>query len=117
MKVHMPKKPYNSQQQSDWKQYQPQKQKTKVTVRDGIISNSLSSCFSLAHLNVRSLVNKLDQLKIILSKAPFDILCLNETFCDGSISDEEIKLPGYEIIRKDIETAMVVEWQCIFVVI
>ena len=29
------------------------------------------------------------------------LLCLNETFCDGTISDGEIVLPGYSIVRKD----------------
>ena len=36
-----------------------------------------------------------------MSKNPFDIICLNETFCDGSIADNEISLPSYSIVRKD----------------
>ena len=36
-----------------------------------------------------------------MSRNPFDIICLNETFCDGSITDSEITLPNYSIVRKD----------------
>ena len=36
-----------------------------------------------------------------MSKNPFDIICLNETFCDDSIADNEISLPDYSIERKD----------------
>ena len=46
-------------------------------------------------------MNKLDQFRILLSKKPFDVICVNETFCDGSISDSEINLPDYSIIRRD----------------
>ena len=46
-------------------------------------------------------MNKLDHLKILMSKNPFDIICLNETFCDDSIADNEISLPDYSIERKD----------------
>ena len=36
-----------------------------------------------------------------MPKNPFDIICLNETFCDDSIADNEISLPNYSIERKD----------------
>ena len=36
-----------------------------------------------------------------MSKNPFDIICLNETFCDSSVSDEELSLPEYTIVRRD----------------
>ena len=46
-------------------------------------------------------MNKLDHFKILMSKNPFDIICLNETFCDASITDNEIDLPDYSIVRRD----------------
>ena len=36
-----------------------------------------------------------------MSRNPFNTICLNETFCDGSITDNEITLPNYSIARKD----------------
>ena len=71
------------------------------TLIDGIIHNKTKCGFSFAHLNVRSIMNKLDHLRILMSKKPFDVICLNETFCDSSISDSEINLPDYSIVRRD----------------
>ena len=36
-----------------------------------------------------------------MSKKTFDVICLNETFCDSSIADCEINLPEYSIVRRD----------------
>ena len=81
---------------------QPTEQGSKVNLTNGIIHNhQCVGFFSFAHLHVRSIMNKLDHLKILMSKNPFDIICLNETFCDDSIADNEISLPDYSIERKD----------------
>ena len=72
-----------------------------VNLIDGIIHNQTKCGFSFAHLNIRSIVNKFDQFRILLSKKPFDVICVNETFCDSSISDSEINLPDYSIVRRD----------------
>ena len=72
-----------------------------VNLIDGIIHNQTKCGFSFAHLNIRSIVNKFDQFRILLSKKPFDVICVNETFCDISISDSEINLPDYSIVRRD----------------
>jgi exonuclease III len=37
----------------------------------------------------------------MLTNYPFDILAINETKLDSSISDSEIYIHGYTIIRKD----------------
>ncbi|XP_038047487.1 uncharacterized protein LOC119721478 [Patiria miniata] len=42
------------------------------------------------HLNIHSLVSKIDELRLLLKHRPFDVICLNETLCDSSISDEEL---------------------------
>ena len=57
--------------------------------------------FKIAHLNVRSLIKHIDELKIYLDKQQFDIISLNETMLDLSVPNHEIKLNGYEIVRKD----------------
>lgn len=58
---------------------------------------------SIAHLNVRSLFGKLDELKLLLSTNAknFDILTLSESWLNASISEAEIQIPGYSCIRKD----------------
>ena len=42
-----------------------------------------------------------DEIRIMLTKYPFDILGINETKLDSSILDSEINIDGYIIIRKD----------------
>ena len=46
-------------------------------------------------------MSKLDFLKILLFQEKFDILCLNETKMDKSVSDSEIIIPGYLLYRQD----------------
>ncbi len=38
---------------------------------------------------------------MILEKNPLDVLAINESKIDDSISDNEIKIPGYALCRKD----------------
>ena len=56
---------------------------------------------TMANLNINSLVRNIDQLRIFMSSTNIDILCINETKCDSSISDHEVCLPGFELVRKD----------------
>ena len=42
-----------------------------------------------------------DELLTYMQDKPFDILTLNETRLDNSISDSEVKIPGYGIVRRD----------------
>ena len=48
-------------------------------------------------------VGHIDELRIFMSSTQIliDILCINETKCDSTISDYEICLPGFELIRRD----------------
>ncbi len=43
----------------------------------------------------------LDELKLFMKEISFDILCINETRLDNTINDNIIKIPGYDIIRRD----------------
>jgi hypothetical protein len=42
-----------------------------------------------------------NEVGIYLEEQYFDIISLNETMLDSSISDHEIKINGYDIVRKD----------------
>jgi exonuclease III len=58
----------------------------------------------IAHLNVHSLLGKLDELKLLITSnnsKSFDVLTLSETWLNTSISDAEIHISGYTCIRKD----------------
>ena len=55
----------------------------------------------LAHLNVRSLVNKIDDVRSLVDKNPFDIFTVSESWLNSSISDCEISFSGYTLVRED----------------
>ncbi|WP_143217082.1 endonuclease/exonuclease/phosphatase family protein, partial [Acinetobacter baumannii] len=55
----------------------------------------------LAHLNVRSIFHKLDELQLIMENKPFDILTISETWLSDNIPTNEINIPGYKTQRKD----------------
>jgi len=51
----------------------------------------------------RGLPKHSDELRVLLSDNPLDILSINETRLDDSVSDDEVYIPGYDIIRCDRE--------------
>ncbi len=61
-----------------------------------------SKGFRIASLtDVNSLLKHIDEIRVILEKNPLDVLAINESKIDDSISDNEIKIPGYALCRKD----------------
>ena len=59
--------------------------------------------FKLASLNITSLPKHIDELRVLHSDNPLDILSINETTLDDSVSDHEVYIPVYDIIRRDRE--------------
>ena len=55
----------------------------------------------IVHLNVSRLVNKLDGVRELMSTYIFDVLALSETWPSPKISDCEVTIPGYSVVRKD----------------
>ena len=53
------------------------------------------------HINIRSLRNKMDELRLFCDKFKPHVLSLNETWLDDSFSDVELSLPGYQLMRRD----------------
>ena len=43
----------------------------------------------------------MDELKLLLSNDPFDIVAISETHCDSTVTDTDILLDNYCLIRKD----------------
>lgn len=50
---------------------------------------------------MRSLFHKVDQISSFIKRNNFSILAINETWLDESISDNEISIHGYDILRCD----------------
>ena len=55
----------------------------------------------MIHLNVRSLLPKLEELKFYLTNKKIQVFSVNETWLDSSIADNEIAIPGFNIFRRD----------------
>lgn len=57
--------------------------------------------FNIAHLNVRGMVSKIDEVKTLLSQCQFKVLCLSETFLKENIPNSYFDIQGYEVVRED----------------
>ena len=57
----------------------------------------------IGHLNINSAVNKLTDIASVLHNSgnPFHIFGLSEARLSDIVSDNDINIPGYNIIRKD----------------
>ena len=55
----------------------------------------------MANLNINSLLKHIDELQVIIAEMTGQILSINETKIDNSVPDNEIRISGYNIIRKD----------------
>ena len=51
--------------------------------------------------NVRSVVNKLDDLTVVLKQNNVDIACLTETWLNDNVPNEVLSIPGYNAFRND----------------
>ena len=57
--------------------------------------------FKIAHLNVRSIVKKIDQLRVLLHDSSVDIITFSETWLKPHIHSDILKLEGYDLYRDD----------------
>ena len=55
----------------------------------------------MASLNINSLLAHIDDLRVLVYDSNIDVLTINETKLDPSVSDNDIHIPGYEVVRKD----------------
>lgn len=55
----------------------------------------------LLHLNVRSLLPKITEVRHLSKGGKVGILCFTETWLDDSVKDAEIELENYVIVRRD----------------
>ena len=69
--------------------------------------NSLDNSSSnprIAHINVRSLRNKLDEIKILLKVCRLDVLSITESHLDEKIANQQLNIENYKLARRDRET-------------
>ena len=62
--------------------------------------NPFGRGFVLAALTINSLLAHLGEVKFFVLNSKIDVLAINETKIDSSVNDNEIHLPGFEVVRK-----------------
>ena len=55
----------------------------------------------MASLNINSLLAHIVEFRVFMNESDIDIISINETKLDSTINDNEVYIPGYEIVRKD----------------
>ena len=55
----------------------------------------------IAHLNVRGILNKIGEIRLLLLDSKLDVLAITETHLKGDINSSEISVDGYKIARCD----------------
>ena len=55
----------------------------------------------IEHLNIRSLLKKIDENKILIHQNSFDILAISETWLLDKIPNELVNIPCFNVYRKD----------------
>ena len=62
-----------------------------------------SSNLLIAYLNINTLQNKIDTLRVITKNFPLDILCVDETKLGDNFPDHQFKIDGYQFppFRRD----------------
>ena len=55
----------------------------------------------IAHLNIDSVQNKLDDLKLLKRELKSQVIFLSETKIDSSYKDDQFSMRGYNMFRKD----------------
>ena len=62
---------------------------------------NIDRSFSSGHINVRSLLPKIQEVHSLLEENEFDILAVTETWLGPTITDEDVEIDGYKIYRRD----------------
>ena len=65
------------------------------------IPKKLKSNIKIGHLNIRSIVNKITELENIIKTNSFDIFCITESWLNDYVSDNDVNIDGYVLLRRD----------------
>ena len=55
----------------------------------------------IVYYNARSLLSKIDELRLVYEAMKPDVICVVETWLDNDIVDNELILPNCQLFRKD----------------
>ena len=66
-----------------------------------VASVSKARGFKIMSLNIYTLLKHLDELRILVDQEMPHVIGINETKIDSSISDTDIQIEGYRVVRRD----------------
>ncbi|CAB3992982.1 Hypothetical predicted protein, partial [Paramuricea clavata] len=58
---------------------------------------------NIAHINIRNLRHKVDEVRLLLQICHLEILAITETHLDSKISNQQLEVENYKIFRRDRE--------------
>ena len=64
----------------------------------------------VGHINVNGIINKLNEVHVLLNEVKWDILGITETHLTASTPDNLLRIPGYDFVRKDRSTELDAVW-------
>ena len=73
----------------------------KVTAHSLQTTSKSMSNFHLLYFNARSVLSKLDELRVLCCSYNYHVICIVETWLCSDICNFEISIPGYVVYRKD----------------
>ena len=57
--------------------------------------------FKICHLNIRSILPKIDDIRILMKESNIDVIAFTETWLSEGVTDDLIQIDGYKIYRND----------------
>lgn len=57
--------------------------------------------FSVAHLNIRSIRTKIDEIELVLRNSGLDILTISESWLHAQLDSSIFTIDGYKLLRQD----------------
>ena len=63
--------------------------------------NSGNRGIHCGHININGFLNKIDEIRLLLSETKIDILAITDTHLHDNITDTDVDIDDYSIIRKD----------------
>ena len=73
----------------------------KSTNSDLGVVQSCYECLTLGHLNIRSLLPEIDEIRNVMSVSNFDIIAVCETWANYTMMDSKVVNEGYQVYRED----------------
>ena len=70
------------------------------------LDNGLNN-MRVTHINIRSIRNKIEEVKLLLYVCRFDILAITETHLNCKISNSQLEIENYKMVRRDRSSEMV----------